>query len=223
MIDPKGIKVRPPELRKRDYFPTQIFSHQVDREIVEAFNADLLNHIRQKQAEDAVGIERSNIPQLGGWHSHNHLHKASEFKPLASLVHACAAQISEQLGYHKKHALQIGTMWAIINPPGSANKAHIHPDCLWSGVYYVQTPEDCGNIEFTDPRTQNLMLPPKFEPDQPKVKSCWTKVTMTPEPGKLLIFPSWLYHSVAPNMSKQTGREGERVIVSFNLSQKKAA
>ena len=30
---------------------------------------------------------------------------------------------------------------------------------------------------------------------------------------------SWLYHGVDPNMSEKTGRDGERVIISFNMSQ----
>jgi uncharacterized protein (TIGR02466 family) len=29
-------------------------------------------------------------------------------------------------------------MWANINPPGGYNRAHTHPNSLWSGVYYVK-------------------------------------------------------------------------------------
>ena len=35
----------------------------------------------------------------------------------------------------------------------------------------------------------------------------------------MLIFPSWLYHSVAPNMAQAAGPESDRVIVSFNMEQ----
>jgi hypothetical protein len=37
----------------------------------------------------------------------------------------------------------------------------------------------------------------------------------------MLIFPSWLYHAVAPNLSEHDGPAGHRVIISFNLSQHK--
>ena len=53
-------------------------------------------------------------------------------------------------------------MWSIINVPGSFNRSHIHPDCLWSGVYYVQAPEGAGQIEFTEPRTQNMVRTAKL-------------------------------------------------------------
>ena len=72
-------------------------------------------------------------------------------------------------------------MWSIINPPGSANRAHIHPGCTWSGVYYIQAPEGCGNIEFIDPRTENLMHQPRYVPNKKRPKHCWTKVNLTPE------------------------------------------
>jgi hypothetical protein len=37
----------------------------------------------------------------------------------------------------------------------------------------------------------------------------------------MLIFPSWLYHSVQPNMADRDKGNGDRVIISFNLSRVK--
>jgi len=129
--------------------------------------------------------------------------------------------MSKELGYHQDYTMQIGTMWSIINPPGSANRAHVHPGCLWSGVYYIQAPEGAGNIEFVEPRTAHLMNQPRFVPNQRRPKDCWTKVRFTPVPGRMLIFPSWLYHAVDPNMTKETGDAANRIIISFNLNQRK--
>ena len=36
----------------------------------------------------------------------------------------------------------------------------------------------------------------------------------------MLLFPSWLYHSVHPNLAEDSDGGGERIVVSFNLSQK---
>ena len=90
-----------------------------------------------------------------------------------------------------------------------------------SGVYYVQAPRNSGRIEFIDPRTQNLMSPVKYIPDTKRPQICWTKVQYEPVAGRMLIFPSWLYHSVRPNRSKAKGKDADRIIVSFNLSQGK--
>lgn len=214
MIDTANLK-----LEEALYFPTQIFSTTLDSETAKAINRNLANLIYEEREKDVDGIQRSNFRSLGGWHSHNYLHKDPRYVDIVSLIDACGESVCQRNQYRAESRLKIGTMWAIINPPGSSNRAHIHPSCLWSGVYYVATPEDCGNIEFTDPRTQNLILPARFGTKQKRPRHCWTKVNYTPTPGKLLIFPSWLYHSVAPNLSTEKGPSADRLIISFNLNQ----
>ena len=208
-----------PAVRQMSYFPTQVFSMEIPDP--EALNAHLLESIYAERTRDQKGIQRSNFRSLGGWHSHNDLHKEEAFASLAGYIEGAAQDVSDANGYHSRYALKIGTMWSIINPPGSSNRAHIHPGCNWSGVYYVQAPEGSGDIEFVDPRTQNLVMQPKYIPNKKRPKNCWSKVNFTPIPGKLLIFPSWLYHAVSPNMSTEKGAAGERVIISFNLTQRK--
>ncbi|MDX8352562.1 TIGR02466 family protein [Cognatiyoonia sp. IB215182] len=207
------------EMSENLYFPTQIFSFQLPSDYLDDANAMLLDAISAERAKDAKGIQRSNFRGLGGWHSHNHLHNEAPYQPLVQLIGSACCFISERNGYHKGATLEIGTMWSIVNPPGSSNRAHIHPGSLWSGVYYVQTPEDCGDIEFIDPRTENLVRPARHQPNKKRPRTCWTKVNFTPTAGKMLIFPSWLYHGVSPNLTTQKGSAGERVIISFNLNQ----
>lgn len=204
---------------RKTYFPTMVF--QMDLESPAELNALLTDMIYKERLRDHKGIERSNISELGGWHSHNNLHKSEDYAPLVAKIAEATALLSEDLGYHRDYALKIGTMWSIINPPGGANRAHVHPGCLWSGVYYIQAPKDCGNIEFVEPRTAHLMNQPKYQSNAKRPKDCWTKVRFTPEPGRMLIFPSWLYHAVDTNLSKEPGDKANRVIISFNLNQVK--
>lgn len=206
------------ELRRDDYFPTLVFSAMLHD--AETMNKEILAAINSERDRDSKGIERSNFRSLGGWHSHNNLHKDKRFDRLTQRVEKVAAGISENLGYSKGRRLEITTMWSISNPPGSSNRAHIHPGALWSGVYYVQAPEGAGQIEFIDPRTVNLMNYASYIPNTKRKTECWTKVKVKPIAGKMLFFPSWLYHSVEPNLATATGRDGERVIISFNINQK---
>ena len=109
-------------------------------------------------------------------------------------------------------------MWAIINKPGAYNGAHIHPGSSWSGVYYVQAPRDCGNIEFIDPRTVHVMNQPIFAEGTSRPPEFWTKVEYQPRDGICYLFPSFLYHAVKENLSEAKDDRSERMIVSFNLS-----
>ena len=206
-------------LKVQRYFPTLIFSLEVpDSEIL---NDHLIETIYAERERDRTGVRKSNFPELGSWHSHVKLHKDVAFAGLVQCVDETAAMMCRELGYHRSYQLRIGTMWAIINPPGSSNRAHIHPGCIWSGVYYVQAPRNSGQIEFIDPRTQNLMSQVEYIPDTKRPRICWTKVQYKPVAGRMLIFPSWLYHSVGPNRSKAKGKDADRIIVSFNLSQER--
>jgi uncharacterized protein (TIGR02466 family) len=207
-------------LKVAHYFPTLIFSLDVPGS--ETLNAHLIEAIYAERERDRTGVRKSNFPELGSWHSHVKLHKDATFAGLVQHVDAVAAMMCRTLGYHRSYRLRIGTMWSIINPPGSSNRAHIHPGCLWSGVYYVQAPRNAGRIEFIDPRTQNLMTPAEYIPDTKRPRSCWTKVQYKPVAGRMLIFPSWLYHSVDPNRSRAKGKDADRIIMSFNLSQERA-
>ncbi len=199
------------------YFPTMIFSTVCFNH--EKLNEYLLALIYAERERDEQGIERSNFRTLGGWHSHNNLHRDPAFRPITDRIYQIGSRISSQLGYHPDKSLGIGTMWSIINARGSFNKTHIHPGSHWSGVYYVQAPENAGDIEFTDPRTSHVMNQPSFNPNKKRTKENWTKVHFTPKAGKMIVFPSWLYHGVNPNLSDRIGKDGDRVIISFNLSQ----
>ncbi len=202
---------------RESYFPTYIYFR--DFPDGQSLNTDLLKAIRSAQTEDSDGIERSNVKKLGGWHSQNTLHQHPDFQTLVQRIELTAAEISDNMDYDPAWRLKIDNMWAVINPPGSFNRAHFHPGCLWSGVYYVQAPENAGRITFNDPRHAHLMMNARIAPGKRRASDLWSEVFFQPIPGRILLFPSWLLHSVEPNMTDKTGTQAERIIISFNLYQ----
>ncbi len=208
------------KFHKRTYFPTTIF--QIDVTDPKGLNETLLKNVYAERDKDQKGISRSNFTELGGWHSHNNLHKEEAFKCLVDEIDSATQRMCDEMGYDPSRRLKIGTMWSIINPPGAANRAHVHPGCLWSGVYYIQAPEDCGRIEFVEPRTVHLMNQPRYKPNAKRQRDYWTKVRFLPQPGRMIIFPAWLYHAADPNLTKETGDAANRIIISFNLNQVRA-
>ncbi|MCF6322060.1 MAG: TIGR02466 family protein [Rhizobiaceae bacterium] len=212
------MKIDKDSLTRQLYFPTIIYRFQLPD--AEELNDQLLKSIYSEREKDQVGLDKSNLPKLGGWHSQSNMQKSRLYKPLVERVENVCDLISEDLQYHESYHLKVSTMWSIINPPGSSNNSHIHPGCDWSGVYYIQTPEDSGDIRFTDPRTAHLMNQLKFDPEKKRIRPCWTKVRIKPSAGKIVIFPSFLYHSVDTNFSNATGNDANRVIIAFNIVQR---
>ena len=100
-------------------------------------------------------------------------------------------------------------MWAIINKKNSFNVMHNHQNCYFSAAYYVKKPINSGDITFFDPNEAKTYRFPKKEKNSNYTTEA---VTIRPEEGDLLIFPSYLYHEVGTNLSDK-----ERVVVSFNI------
>jgi len=107
--------------------------------------------------------------------------------------------------------------WANVNRLGDYHDPHNHPHSYLSGTYYVQVPRDRadlktrsdvrpGAITFYDPRGQANMTAIR---DDPQIEA---EHTLRPEPGDILLWPSFLMHFVHPNLSRQP-----RISISFNL------
>ena len=91
MIDTANLK-----LEEALYFPTQIFSTTLDSEVAKAINHNLAHLIYEERDKDSDGIQRSNFRSLGGWHSHNYLHKDPRYADIVSLIDACGQSVCLQ-------------------------------------------------------------------------------------------------------------------------------
>jgi len=155
------------------------------------------------------GITRTNIQ---GWHSTTNMAELPEYKKLVDMLYACQKTIYEQ--EHLDSEPVLGNMWANINPPGGMNRAHQHPNSLWSGVYYIKAPKNCGHLKIDDPRSVASISRPNQKKGQ--LPSRLLREThYEPIAGRCIMFPSWLMHCVDPNESNDI-----RISVSFNFLQK---
>ena len=187
------------------YFPTPIYiadikhptlNQELERDIISWSNRD-------------KGMIRTNIK---GWHSDTNMNELPEYAKLVDMLYSAQRTIYDQEYYESEPFL--GNMWANINPPGGMNRAHIHPNSLWSGVYYVKAPQNSGQLKIEDPRSVALMSRPR-QKDVPKPDRLWREHHYEPKTGRLIMFPSWLNHCVDPNNSNDI-----RISVSFNFMQK---
>ena len=151
----------------------------------------------------------------GGWHSPTDMNSKKEYQPLITELFAMQEEIFKDYGMQPKPGL--GNMWANINYPGAYNKQHTHPNCQWSGVYYVKVPENSGRLFVEDPRPgPNIILPRRTEGIP---RALWRIVIYPAIEGQMIMFPAWLPHGVEMNGSKEKGEKGWRVSVSFNFIQ----
>jgi uncharacterized protein (TIGR02466 family) len=111
--------------------------------------------------------------------------------------------------YKIKNNLNLGNFWFNINRYKDFNLEHDHPGSILSGVYYVKTPENSGNLVFKNNDNRNLYLPDDYLLEYNELNS--SRYFLPPQENCLYIFPSWLMHYVEPNLSKE-----ERISFSLN-------
>jgi uncharacterized protein (TIGR02466 family) len=201
---------------KDTFFSTPVY--YADLADADTLNEQLKQDIHAWQKQDRQGTVRSNVAQAGAWHSATDMHIRREFKALTREIFALVQGIYDEHGYDPDFEPVCDSMWANINPRHAYNRHHTHPHALWSGVYYVQAPDDCGLLYFTDPRPQTQILTPYFDARR-RHPDTWNEVFYQPREGRLIVFPAWLVHAVHPNLSTEEGEGGERISVSFNFYQ----
>jgi uncharacterized protein (TIGR02466 family) len=176
----------------------------------EKINPGLEKAILKRMNKDA-GINRSNVR---GWHSERDFCKWPE-KAVRELVDSMRSAVRNMVRLIAdvpkfRTTIQLAA-WANVNGPGSFNHYHTHPNSLWSGVYYVRAGaygdddiRHAGKLKFYDPRGQIDQL---AHPGQGFGKN----FNIAPEDGMMLVFPSWLAHSV-----NSFDSDTQRISVAFN-------
>lgn len=109
---------------------------------------------------------------------------------------------------NSNYKVRFNESWYHIGKKNSSHDIHMHPNCSWCGLFYIQSGDKDGkgetkfnspiNFSYVDNGTTHL----KEE-----------TVIVKPEDGKLIIFPSYLYHY----QSLYTGNQ-DRIVVAFNSS-----
>jgi len=152
------------------------------------------------------GRIRSNS---GGWQSNDLSHES--LNDLYSCINIIANDFAKELNLKKK--LSIDNIWVNINGYKDSNKTHSHPQSILSGVYYVKTPKNSGNIFFNN--TSDDVIQHSWQKNLFNNYNCYN----SPEwflpslEGYIYLFPSWLKHYVEPNMNEKE----ERISLSFNI------
>lgn len=167
---------------------------------------DKLKIFCYNQRKVNLGREISNY---GGWQSKDLL-ITEEILPLMQSVDTILKNIHRHVGITEN--IKLDNMWININQKSNFNTSHIHAGSLFSGVFYVSTPKNCGKIVFKNPNPlHTCFISAEDITTYNDFNS--SKWSYEPKPNMILIFPSWTEHYVMPNESNE-----DRISISFNAS-----
>lgn len=202
-----------PELANATFthlFPTPFMSHvwSDGTELNEALRPPIL-----EQVAKTAGVTKTNV---GGWHSEaGQLEFCGQagrrlIRHMYEMADEATRRTLAECNQPNRQMRWTLTAWVNVNGPGGFNRIHTHPGATWSGTYYVDTgdpPPDAADgtpIHFFDPCQghANTFL-------QPYVASSYVA---RPEPGLMILFPSYLPHMVLPHQGIRP-----RISIAFNL------
>jgi len=210
-IDPTDIKIF-------RLFPTPLPSIKIPQ--VASLNQALSKLILDK-ASSIPSVKHSNI---GGWQSADDFalwqepEAQSLLKFVTNFVNTITALKLEENLVEADWQWRVNA-WANVNYAGCSNAPHGHPSSFWSGVYWVddggrsENADIGGEIELHDPRG---FMPAMSSPLRFKIEGCLSagySEIIVPSSGTLLMFPSWLIHSV-----REFKGTRPRISISFNFA-----
>ena len=191
-------------------FVTPVYHHTLSLEKLQAVSQEIeeaLNNVRQSNLtnpwQDGVKTTfKYNRP-------HNNDVIEYKLNCLQTNVFDHITIYLKELGVQQPCKIDLTESWFNFGGSGAYQAVHNHFNSTLSAVYYHQTNEQDGDICFRSPCSSHSTFPFWRMANALGIKD---GVVYTPQVGKLIIFPSYLLHSVYENKT-----EHERISIAFNF------
>ena len=199
------------EIKKGFIFPKPFWSTLLDVNIVDLQEEcfEIRNNIPSKN--------KSNLGQ-NSYHSPNllNLQNPPEILKLMKQITNCIQTIHQQ---SRRENVRLVDFWININGKGGSNVPHTHPGAKYSGVFYIKVPKEMkgGNLFFLKDYNETYLTSQEnmgfFKQGYNLLPNDLPKIPVKPLEKLLIVFPSWLPHSVAYNDADE-----DRISLSFNYN-----
>jgi len=185
-------------------FPTLLYRAPLGDE---ALVVELERSVRQLAVDDAAGRRWSRDHGYKGYTSYASLNdlpaRDPAFADCKRLLDRHVAAFAREAGFELERRPKLDSLWVNLLRPGGHHSAHLHPHSAVSGTLYVALPPGAGGLKLEDPRLPMMMAAP--------LRRGGTHHLVTPEPGEVVLWESWLRHEVVPGTAKS-----DRISISFN-------
>lgn len=168
-------------------------------------NDDWLNYIKN------IEYERNSVNNADMSKDYYILEKLPDLK---NKIQSCVEDFTKNfLKLSDKFNFYFLNSWSNKHHSNDWSHSHYHGNSLISGVYYLNTPENSGNIDFVKNNLNNNMFSESLVFDYKEDNFINTEsVRVVPKKGLILLFPSHLQHKVTRNKTNQA-----RYSIAFNM------
>jgi uncharacterized protein (TIGR02466 family) len=193
------------------YFPVPLVVEDVDAAVRDLIVAKVHAYLASEGAKRDITPSPEESVATSYYRSDASIIVDAGLAELERLVLAAAKAYLERVLKLPPRPLEIERAWINVFEPGAQEGQHTHDGSLLSASYYVEAPDNCGCIVFPDPigarRTYR-----EFTHTAGQEILTRTHIGVEPKPGRLVMFESWVPHSVQCNKSDKP-----RISIAVNL------
>ena len=199
----------------KNIFPVQIYETEfpeyekiqasLTKEITDIFNSNLELYANHRLFNNAYSIEGTEEGQ------HRDLHKILKHQEVVDFIRHHVREYWKALGYTRFHQVDIVHMWSNLTPKGGNIIHHNHSPFEIAGSFYVDASPEQGCLALVDPNELIRGRLPYYENEESKQGRYYFDHIVEPKPGKLVLFPGWLYHKTQKNTVDRP-----RIVIGLN-------
>jgi|TARA_B100000085_G_scaffold164890_1_gene149910 uncharacterized protein (TIGR02466 family) len=162
-----------------------------------------------KEYKKQTPTREPSASNVAGYQSPNTLHHVDELRPLFEYICQMGFKACADMDFIDCD-VALTSAWLNVNDSRQCmNAEHVHGD-VFSGVFYLSAPQESGKLCVVNPGLNRMWagIPLVSQKNQ----FTGEKIKLEPEDGNIILFPSFLPHSVETN-----NHDEERISISFNL------
>lgn len=193
------------------WFPVPFLVHDVEPEVRDATHTKVHAYLASERAKQDIAPAPSESVTTSYYQPQASILADAQLVELENLVMTAANAFLVETLRLPPRPLEIERAWINVFRPGAQEAQHSHDGSLFSCSYYVDAPQGCGNIVFPDPIGERRSYR-EFTKTAADNFLTLREMTFEPQPGRLVMFESWVPHSVHCNKSDQ-----DRISLAMNL------
>lgn len=195
------------------FFPVPLLVQDVDPAVRDAIHGKVFAYLESESAKRTIAPSPEESVSTSYYKPEASILADAELEELEAAVITAARTFLEQTLKLPPRRLEIERAWINVFEPGAQEAQHTHDGSLLSCSYYVEAPEDCGCIVLPDPigARQSYRA---FTQTAGSDLLTRREIAVEPQPGRLVMFESWVPHYVQCNKSEKV-----RISIAMNLRQ----
>lgn len=191
--------------------PVPILVNNVSEDVASAIDKKVYSWTNENQ-HYLITSQEENL--LTTYHSTHNFLEMCGLQELYEAIIQCAVYYTINMGLKLPDGFKVDS-WINFFTRNQTEHEHTHYGNFLSGCYYVNAPEGSGVFSFPDPVRERQMWRGIFAKQVEhenflNVGSC----SYVPQRGRLLMFQSWMPHSVLKHNSDEP-----RISIAFNVNQ----